>query len=120
MPDSHRFAAARGRTPGAAPSAVQKYERAESSALTTLGNTNAELIAFSGHPDTVVLTAQAFGAIFVLQDYMQRTITELHVPAGGTQESFVRARRVMARNAVADSNAVVFAVGKWADEYEAE
>jgi hypothetical protein len=120
VPQSHRFAVARGRAHGALPNATPKYERAEAGPLTTSADTDAECASFSGHPDTIVLSAQAFGAIFTLQDFMRRAITELHVPAGGTQESFVRARRVMVRNAVAGSNAIVMAVGKWADFYEAE
>lgn len=120
MPQAHRFAAARGRAHGALPNATPKYERAEGGALVTATNTAAECASFSGHPDTIVLSAQAFGLIFTLQDFMQRDICDLHVPAGGTQESYVRARRVMVRNAVADSNGLGMAVGKWAEFYEAE
>jgi hypothetical protein len=120
MPAAHRFAVARGRAHGALPNATPKYERAEGGTLVTSADTAAECASFSGHPDTIVLSAQAFGAIFTMQDYMRRDICDLHVPAGGTQESYIRARRVLVRNAVAGSNAIVMAVGKWAEFYEAE
>jgi hypothetical protein len=120
VPAAHRFAVARGRAHGALPNATPKYERAEGGALVTSADAAAECASFSGHPDTIVLTSQAFGAIFTLQDFMRRDICDLHVPAGGTQESFVRARRVMVRNAVAGSNALAMAVGKWAEYGEAD
>jgi hypothetical protein len=120
MPAAHRFAEARGRARGALPRAALKYERAESSPLTTITDTNARLIEFSGYPDSIDLSAQAFGAIFVLMDHERRTITEYHVPAGQAHVTYFRAFRVEVRNAVAGSNAIVMAVGKWAEEYEAE
>jgi hypothetical protein len=120
VPQAHRFAVARGRAPGAPPTASPKYERAESSSLTTATDADTELVTFSGHPDTVQLSAQAFAAVFTLQDFMRRTVTEIHTPIGSSQETFVRCRRVMVRNAVAGSNAIVMAVGKWAEPYEAE
>ena len=120
MPAAHRFAPARGRAPGQPPSAHPKYERAESSDHLTIADTIGEVVVFSGYPDSIYLTAQAFGAIFTLQDFMQREICEIHVPPNNTTETYVRARRVLARNCVPASNAIVQVTAKWAEFYEAE
>lgn len=120
MPAGHRFAEPRGRAPGAPPSAAIKYERAESGAHQTIGDTAAEVASFSGYPDSIYLSAQTFGAIFTLQDFMQREICEIHCPPNTGKETFVRARRVLARNCVPASNAIVQVTGKWAERYEAE
>ena len=120
MPAAHRFAPARGRAPGQPPSASPKYERAESGAHVTIGDTAAEVASFSGYPDSIYLTSMTFGTIFTLQDFMQREICEIHVPPNNTTETFVRARRVLARNCVPASNAIVQVTGKWAEYYEAE
>lgn len=100
------------------PAAATRYERAESSPLTTAGDTNGELLRISGRPDSILLSAQAFGAIFVLVDFLGRTITEILVPAGDTHETYLAADRVDVRNAVAASAAVVMATAKWAERYE--
>lgn len=120
MPAAHRFTPPRERVPGAAFSAQPKYGRAESSPHTTLGDTNAVLVTFSGYPDAIDLSAMAFGAIFVLEDFLGRTITEYHVPAGQVAQTSIRAHRVSGRNCVAMSNALVMVTGKWAEPYEAE
>ena len=119
QPQEHTFPPPRqGVGPYGKAKAATRYERADASPLTTLADTNSELIRFSGRPDSITLSAQAFGALFVFQDFLGRTITELHVPAGGTQESYLAADRVSARNAVAGSNSIAQAVGKWAEPYE--
>lgn len=86
----------------------------------TVGDTDGEVLTFSGYPDSIILAAQAFGVIFTLQDFMRREITEVLVPAGNVVETFQRARRVMARNAVAESVGLAMATGQWAELYEAE
>jgi hypothetical protein len=112
-----RASAARAVVPPAV--TAERYQRAESSSLTTLGDTNATVITFSGRPDAVQLSAQAFGAIFVLDDLVNRTLTELHIPAGASETIRVNPKIVRARNAVAGSNAIVMAVGLWAERGEA-
>jgi hypothetical protein len=101
------------------PRAATRYERAESSSLTTSADAAATILRISGRPDSITLSAQAFGAIFELVDFLGRVITEIHVPAGGTQETYTAADRVTIRNAVAGSNAIGMAVAKWAEPYEA-
>jgi hypothetical protein len=108
-----------GHAPYGRAKAATRYERAESSPLTTAADTDGELLRISGRPDTITLSAQAFGAIFTFVDFVGRTITELHVPAGDTQETYTAADRVLVRNAVAASAAIVMAVAKWAEPYEA-
>lgn len=98
---------------------AERYQRAESSSLTTLGDTDAAVVTFSGRPDAVQFSAQAFGAIFVLDDLTNRTFSELHVPAGESITVRVNPKIVRARNAVAGSNAIVMAVGLWAETGEA-
>lgn len=112
-----RAAKARGVVP--TPVASDRFQRAEASSLTTLGDTNAAVVTFSGRPDAVRLSAQAFGAIFVLNDLEGRQLTEVHIPAGGSEMVPLNPRNITARNAVAGSNAIVMAVGLWAERGEA-
>jgi hypothetical protein len=110
-----RYPTARERVAGPPPAAALKYERIDGPAtLTTAGDTDALLFAFSGRPDSILLSAQAFGALFTLTDRLRRESTVILVPAGESIETYVARDTVLVRNAVAASNALVTCVGKWA------
>jgi len=81
---------------------------------TTLGDTDAEIGRFSGVPDSIVLTASANGALVTLRQRGREGNTTIRVLAGETVETHIAADVVVARNAVALSNAVLSVVGKWA------
>lgn len=111
----HGFPAARARGGDApAPGAVEKYERYETNGETTLGDTLADVIMFSGQPDAITASARAFSALIVLTDRTDRETDLILVPAGTTVDLRISRDRVRARNAVAASNAVLNVVGKWA------
>jgi len=79
----------------------------------TLGDTLADLIAFSGFPDRIEITVLTFPAIIELTDEQGRERPEIRIEANGTYDSQLRARKVRARNATAGSNATVQVIGKW-------
>ena len=81
---------------------------------TTLGDTDTEIGRFSGVPDSIVLTSSAFGALFTLRRRGSESGTLIRVLVGDTVETHLARDVVLARNAVAGSNAVVSVVGKWA------
>ena len=104
------------RAPGASPAAGLKYERIDGPAApVTLGDTDAEVFRFSGRPDSIFLAARAFPAIVTLTDRLGREVTTLLVPVDAAVETYVARDRVLGRNAIAGSNAVLSVVGKWAE-----
>jgi len=109
------FPAARERAPGAPPAAPIKYERLDGPAdQVTLGDADATIFRFSGRPDSIMLSSNLFAALFTLTSRLGGEPTVLLVGAGETIETFVARDTVLARNAVAGSNAKVTVVGKWA------
>jgi len=114
-PCAPHFPGLREREPGAPPAAPIKYERIDGPAdQITLGDTDATIFRFSGRPDSIMLSANLFGALFTLTSRLGGEPTVLLVGAGETVETFVARDTVLARNAVAGSNAKVTVVGKWA------
>ncbi len=112
---SVKYPEQRGRAPSPfPPAAPEKFERYESNGETTLGDTLAEVIVFSGKPDVITLSARAFPALFELGDRLGSETHLILVNAGTTVETRISRERVRARNAVAASNAIVNVVGKWA------
>jgi len=109
------YPAARERAPGPPPAAAIKYERIDGPAdQVTLGDTDATVYRFSGRPDSIMLSANLFAALFTLTSRLGGEPTVLMVGAGETVETFVARDTVLARNAIAGSNAKVTVVGKWA------
>jgi hypothetical protein len=97
------------------PPVLDLYDRYEvMTGATTLGDTDAEVGRFAGTPDSIVLTASANGALVTLRQRGREGRTAIRVLAGETVETHVAADVVVARNAVALSNAVLSVVGKWA------
>jgi hypothetical protein len=110
------FPPARRRAPGVSARSAEKYERQHSSGQVTAADTDAELVRFSGQPDTILLTCHENGAVFTLQDRLGRDPTEVLVPADNSIETHFAAEVVLVRNHAAGSNAHVCAIGKWAEE----
>jgi hypothetical protein len=114
-PCAPHFPQLRERAPGPPPAAPIKYERIDGPAdQVTLGDNDAEIFRFSGRPDSIMLSANLFGALFTLTSRLGGEPTVILVGAGETIETFVARDRVLARNAVAGSNSKVTVVGKWA------
>mgnify|MGYP001610197305 CR=1 FL=1 len=103
---------ARGVAP---PPVLDLFDRYEAIATgTTLADTDTEIGRFAGTPDSIVLTASGNGALVTLRERGREGRTPIRVLAGETVETHVRADVVVARNAVALSNAVLSVVGKYA------
>lgn len=103
------------------PAVAELYERTEGpSAETTLADTDATVFTFSGRPESIVLSARTNGALVRLTDELDRESHSLTVLPNQTVETHIRARRVIARNLVAGSNAALSVIGKWAARRDAE
>lgn len=89
------------------------YDFVQASTLVTSANADGEVIRFAGQPDSIDLSASSFPAIFTLQDEMGVELVELHVPVGTPYTTRARAVRVLVRNAINNSNAIVSAAGNW-------
>jgi hypothetical protein len=110
-----RFPPARERAAGSPPAAALKYERIDGPAVEiTVGDTDGLVFQFSGRPDSIMLSARAFPALFTLTDRLRREATVILVNVGQSLETYVARDTVLARNAVAGSAAIVTCVGKWA------
>lgn len=101
---------------GVLPSATLKYERIDGpTSETTLGDSDAVVFTFSGRPDSIYLATRSFPAIVTLTDRLNREQSVLLVPVGAAVETFISRERVIARNAIAGSNAILSVLGKWAE-----
>jgi hypothetical protein len=84
-------------------------------ALTT---SDAEVVKFSGVPDSILLAAHAQDAIVTLTDELGRDGYPIRVPAGTTVETRIARRRVVARSVAAGGLLTV--VGRYWDRPAAE
>jgi hypothetical protein len=98
------------------PSRAPKYEVVESAPPLVCANAAAQVIRFSGSPDSIDLSAVLFPVIFTLQNDMGVTLGEVTVGPGIPYTSNLGAMLVLARNAIAGSNATASAIGKWTRE----
>lgn len=78
----------------------------------TLGATDAEIIRFSGVPDTITLSAFVQDALVTLTDDLGRDGHTIRIPAGTPVEAPVQRRVVVAREVAA--GALLHVVGYWA------
>jgi len=118
-PCAPHFPPLRERAPGPPPAAMLKYERVDgSSAEFTSGDTDTLAFAFSGRPDSILLSARAFPALFTLTSRLGGETTVILVPVNETVETFTARDTVLVRNAIAGSNALVTVVGRWAEQDE--
>jgi hypothetical protein len=100
-------------------SAVPKYGRLDGPLTdTTLADTDATVFTFSGRPDKIILTARSFPALVTLTDRLNRETSTLMVPVNGVVSVELARERIVARNAIAGSNAVLGVVGMWGEAGE--
>jgi len=113
MEHTHGFPAPRARPRAWAPVTHETFHRYETNGETTLGDTDAEVWTFSGRPDSITISARAFPALVTLTDRLSRTESTILVQVGAPLDTRISRERVIARNAIAGSNAVLNVVGKW-------
>lgn len=90
-----------------------RSDRYESNNETTLADTDATIITFSGRPDAIILQARSFPALVTLTDRMNRETSTILVQVGAALDAGISRERVIARNAIPGSNAILNVVGKW-------
>jgi hypothetical protein len=101
---------------GAPAMTVEKYERYESTVgFVAVADDDAEVITFSGRPDSIVLHALVANCLVTLTDRLNRQTHVIPVGIGETIETHVAAERVLARENVAGGGATLSVVGKWAE-----
>jgi len=101
------------------PNVSGRFERYEGPATEqTLADTDAVIFRFSGYPDAIDLTARAFPAMFTLQDFLGHPESPIIVQVGQTVRTNISRPVVVARNAIAGSNALVGVTGKWHEPAE--
>jgi hypothetical protein len=119
MPTRTEYPVARPRWRGAPPQLAQKFQRYESTtAEVTLGDNDADVISFSGRPDAISVTARTFGALVKLTDRLGRETSYIEIPTGQPVWLPISREKVIAKNLVAGSNAVIFVTGAWAEADE--
>lgn len=117
MEHQHGYPAARPRCRGAAAAVATKFRRVQSSGgFVTLGDSNADVLVFSGEPDRVEVFVELNDAILTFGRTTAEEEAEVTIRAGVHFEPGIGCRRVIGRNAVAGFTARVQVVGKWAEE----
>ena len=107
---------ARPRLAGAHATVADKFDRHEASnGFVTVGDTDADILVFSGTPDRVEVFVELNDVIVTFGDYLGLEEAEITLRAGVRYEPDLPARRVIARNAVAGAVGRVQVVGKWAE-----
>lgn len=96
---------------------VQVYQTMQTTpSLVSLGTLDADVLAFSGFPDSIEVLVLDNAAIVTLTDGVNRESDPVRVPAGTWYDSQMRARKVRARNETAGLVARVQVIGKWLAE----
>ncbi len=115
----HGYPTPRDRPAGHAAALSDKFPRRESTrGFVTLGNTDADIINFSGTPDRVEVFVETNDAILRFTGLIDTERAEITIRAGVRYEPDFCARRVIGRNATAGLNASVQVIGKWAEPRE--
>lgn len=93
---------------------TQVFDREQTTpSLVSLGTDDADVIAFSGFPDSIEVLVLDNAAVITLTDEQNRESDPVRVPAGTWYASQRRARKVRGRNETAGMVARVQAIGKW-------
>lgn len=91
-----------------------QYGRMETTAgFVTLGDALADVIQFSGAPDSVTIAVETFDAIVQYQRRGRAAQDTVLVRAGQTFAPDVQVEIIRARNNTPGSNAIVQVIGKW-------
>lgn len=94
---------------------ADRYERYETTPATvTLGDTEGDVIRFSGEVDSVEVRVTTNPALLRFTDRAGRESDLVRVEAGVSYEPRIACSVVRGLNATAGNNAVVFVTGKWA------
>ena len=113
-PKAEAYPAARERGGGAPPLVAGQYERMETTAgFITLGDTDSDIIVFSGAPDSVTVIVETFNATIQYGRRGERAQDTVLVRAGQTFAPDVKTEIIRGRNTTAGSNASVQVIGKW-------
>lgn len=108
------YPAARERCGGKPPLVAGQYGSIETTAgFITIGDTAADLIVFSGAPDSVVISVETFDVVLQFQRRGYAAVDTVIVRAGQTFAPDVQTEIIRARNNVAGSAAQVQVIGKW-------
>jgi len=99
-----------------APAAVltDRFTRAETTrGFVTLGDTDAEIILFSGTPNRIELLVELFDAIITPRTRGEQEIQTITMRAGQSLQLDLGVGIIVARNAVAGSNARLQVIGRY-------
>lgn len=118
QPGGERYPEQRPARPNGAEGLIaEKFPRYESSGEVTCGDTLVDVHTFSGFPDNIDLMTRSFPAIVRLASKLGEETSDILVPVGTVIQTGISRPLVRARNAIAGSNAVLVAVGKWREPY---
>jgi len=113
-PKAEAYPAARERGGGAPPLIAGQYGRMETTAgFVTLTDTDTDIIAFSGAPDSVTIVVETFNATIQYQRRGYAAVDTVLVRAGQTFAPDVQVEIIRGRNTTPGSNALVQVIGKW-------
>lgn len=112
---SSAFPSPRVREAGPAPLVGSKFERTDGpTAPVTLGDTDATIFTAAGRPDAWLISARAFPAIVTFTDRLNRETSTCLIPTDSSDTYYVSRERIVARNAIGGSNAVLGVLALWA------
>lgn len=112
------YPALRSRPRPNVPAYSTRYERYESTpGEITLADTEAEIIQFSGTPDSIIVHCRGARALFRFTDYEGREESEYPLDTGATVDTRIARPRVFGRNMLAGNVALVHVTGAWAAPY---
>lgn len=114
MPKHHGFPEPRERPVSVESSLANIFDEYQTSGgFVTLGDATADILAFSGTPDSIEVMVETFDAILIFGRRGVAEEEEITIRAGQSFEPGVRADRVRGRNAAPGSNASVQVMGRW-------
>jgi len=104
----------RERWPASEAVLTDRFARVETTrGFVTLGDTDAEVLVFSGVPERVELIVELFDAIITPRSRARSEDFTVTMRAGQSHKLDVSAERILARNAVAGSNARLQVIGRY-------
>lgn len=108
------YPAARERDPGAPAPGVEQFRRHEATqGFVTVGDTLADVLRFSGRPDSIEIDCETNDAVIVFTDRARPDEDTITIRAGQSKELRIAAEVVRARNVTAGFAASLQVVGKW-------
>lgn len=115
MEHQHGYPVARERPASSAATLTDRFQRIETSGgFVTLGDTDAEVLVFSGAPDRIEVLVELNDAIITPQTRGRQEVETITMRAGQSYMLDAAYCRVLGRNAVAGLNARVQVIGRYA------